>query len=296
MRKKPGRPKKQELQENEKQYIGIVNNSINNSNSLIEMELACPMNFKKIINVYKLYDTRDIKFEFKKTEMILSGSNTYDDAILIVKFNCHKIKRYFCKNSITIHIGTDLLDKVMKNIDKNILLLSMQIDDHTKDSIVTIVLKNHKIKKEIKYNLNITPTAKLIKSHNNNIFRDNIFSFCLPFDQIKKILNESLLPQKIMITIDKIKKIILFRSTSEVSGELETLIKYNYEYYNANIKNINAESCTNTIKVSTLKPFSSLKFHNYNVQFIGNDKTIVLHLDDKDKKFIIDLYISLPTN
>lgn len=186
-----GRPKMIKPPPQPVQRNGIVTEP-NVSAHVLELVYDEPMNIKKIFNLFKLVDMRDIRMEFKLSGVRISGSGHLKHNFIELAIDSNKMTQYYCKHNIIMIIDQRNLEKIVQKIDKsyNSIYFIAKQDSFMKE--LNIVL--HDQKQGIKeYH-----TISLLESSNNSddnvvssiIYSDYPLSFTLPSKYFKKVISD----------------------------------------------------------------------------------------------------------
>ncbi len=185
-----GRPKMVKPSPQPVQRNGIVAEPIVSAH-VLELVYDEPMNIKKIFNLFKLVDMRDIRIEFKLSGVRISGSGHLKHNFIELTIDSNKMTQYYCKHNIIMIIDQRNLEKIVQKIDKsyNSIYFIAKQDSFMKE--LNIVL--HDQKQGIKeYH-----TISLLESSNNSdddivssvVYEDYPLSFTLPSKYFKKIIS-----------------------------------------------------------------------------------------------------------
>ncbi len=171
---------------------GIVSEPQFKSN-VLELEYDEPMNIKKIFNLFKLVDMRDIRMEFKMSGVRISGTGHLKHNFIELNIDSNKMTQYYCKHNIITIIDQRNLEKIVQKIDKsyNAIYFVAKQDSYLKE--IYIVLEDEKMggSKE-------SHTISLLEASSNA--HDNVIaslayptyplSFTLPSKYFKKIVSD----------------------------------------------------------------------------------------------------------
>ena len=191
-KKRPvGRPKMAKNEKKTTHRKGIVFEPQINDH-VIELVYDTPTNFKRIFTLFKLMDTRDIRFEFRLKDVKISGVGHLQQNYIELVIDGSKLTQYYCKHNITINLDQKNIEKIIQKIDKSY------------DSIY-IIAKEDSYKKNINIILNddkqgIREYHKISLIEDMNNIDDDIISklryenyplsFTLPSKYFKKVIND----------------------------------------------------------------------------------------------------------
>jgi len=179
------KPPPQPIQRN-----GIVTEP-NVSAHVLELVYDEPMNIKKIFNLFKLVDMRDIRMEFKLSGVRISGSGHLKHNLIELAIDSNKMTQYYCKHNIIMIIDQRNLEKIVQKIDRSyssIYFIAKQ-DSFMRELNIVLYDQKQSIKE---YH-----TISLLESSNNlddnivsSIAYDNYpLSFTLPSKYFKKVIS-----------------------------------------------------------------------------------------------------------
>jgi hypothetical protein len=191
-KKRPvGRPKMAKNEKKTTHRKGIVYEPQINDH-VIELVYDTPTNFKRIFTLFKLMDTRDIRFEFRLKDVKITGVGHLQQNYIELVIDGSKLTQYYCKHNITINLDQKNIEKIIQKIDKSY------------DSIY-IIAKEDSYKKNINIILNddkqgIREYHKISLIEDMNNIEDDIISklkyedyplsFTLPSKYFKKVIND----------------------------------------------------------------------------------------------------------
>lgn len=185
-----GRPKMIKPPPQPIQRNGIVAEP-NVSAHVLELVYDEPMNIKKIFNLFKLVDMRDIRMEFKLSGVRISGSGHLKHNLIELAIDSNKMTQYYCKHNIIMIIDQRNLEKIVQKIDRSyssIYFIAKQ-DSFMRELNIVLYDQKQSIKE---YH-----TISLLESSNNlddnivsSIAYDNYpLSFTLPSKYFKKVVS-----------------------------------------------------------------------------------------------------------
>lgn len=186
-----GRPKMIKPPPQPIQRNGIITEPVISSH-VLELEYDEPMNIKKIFNLFKLVDMRDIRMEFKLSGVRISGSGHLKQNFIELDVDSNKMTQYYNRHNLIMIIDQRNLEKIVQKIDKSyssIYFIAKQ-DSYMKE--LHIILHDRKLDSK-EYH-----TISLLESSSNP--DDNIvssigyeqypLSFTLPSKYFKKIVSD----------------------------------------------------------------------------------------------------------
>lgn len=159
---------------------------------VLELSYDEPMNIKKIFNLFKLVDMRDIRMEFKLSGVRISGSGHLKHNFIELAIDSSKMTQYYCKHNIIMIIDQRNLEKIVQKIDKsyNSIYFIAKQDSYMKE--LNIVL--HDQKQGIKEYHTISLLESSSSSDDNVVsslaYNNYPLSFTLPSKYFKKIVSD----------------------------------------------------------------------------------------------------------
>jgi hypothetical protein len=187
-KRQPGRPRKTPIRQPQKK-MGIVTNPAD-ERSIIEFLYDNPERFKKIFSYFKSHAVNKIFITFKPDTIYFWCEDNAQKNNIRVSINCKLVNHYYCKESLSIGISCDHLEKIMATIDKtynSILLLS---HNNTSHNYIQIILKDDSNTDEVY-------KVELIEEYNtfqqmNHMFDDNasyMMQCIFPSKKFKSMIN-----------------------------------------------------------------------------------------------------------
>lgn len=175
------------------------------SDNLVEMSYDNVSVFKKIFNLLKNMNVKEINFYFTDTGVLLFGVDHLEKNIIHIKVNSNKLNHYFCERPVTITLDTKNLDKITQKIDKNYELMSFILKKDSYRNNLIIILNNKEM------SIDESHIIRLIESdHNYDTFMNkssNYNSYPLKFElnckYFKKLINDMYVFSEVF-TIEKV--------------------------------------------------------------------------------------------
>lgn len=112
-----GRPRKQRPVAESVVRNGIVD-SPSSESSCLELHYDQAVNLKRIFNMLKSMDARDIRFDFGLSTVVIVGQGHIGHNFARITIDCKKLNSYYCAAPFTAIIDAKKLEKVMSKIDK----------------------------------------------------------------------------------------------------------------------------------------------------------------------------------
>lgn len=186
-----GRPKMIKPPPQPIQRNGIISEPVV-STHVLELVYDEPMNIKKIFNLFKLVDMRDIRIEFKLSGVRISGSGHLKHNFIELDIDSNKMTQYFCKHNIIMIIDQRNLEKIVQKIDKsyNSIYFIAKQDSYMKE--LNIVLQDQK--QGIKEYHTISLLESSANTDDNVVsslaYEEYPLSFTLPSKYFKKVISD----------------------------------------------------------------------------------------------------------
>ena len=158
----------------------------------LELVYDTPINLKKIFNLFKLMDTRDVKMEFRLSGVRISGAGHLKHNFIDLHIDSAKLTQYFCKHNLVMVIDQKNLEKAIQKIDKsyNSIHFIAKQDSYMKELFIVL---NDELQGVKEYH-----TISLLES--SNVIDDNLvaslpyrqypLSFTLPRKYFKKVIGD----------------------------------------------------------------------------------------------------------
>lgn len=186
-----GRPKMVKPAPQPVQRNGIIAQP-NVSSHVLELVYDEPVNIKKIFNLFKLVEMRDIRMEFKMSGVRISGCGHLKHNFIDLYIDSNKMTQYYCRHNIIMVIDQRNLEKIVQKIDKSyhtIQFIARQ-DNYMKE--LNIVLQDQK--QGIKEFHSIRLLESSSASDNDVItgldYIHYPLSFTLPSKYFKKVISD----------------------------------------------------------------------------------------------------------
>ncbi len=192
IKKRPvGRPRMSKNENKTIQRQGIVQDP-EVSDHVIEFVYDTPINFKRIFNLFKLMDTKDIKIEFKPNSVKISGVGHLQQNFIDLNIDGNKLTQYYCKHNITINLDQKNIEKIIQKIDKSYDSIYIIAKEDSYNKNISIVLNDNK--QGIREYHTIYLINDIANIDDNIISKLNYnqypLSFTLPSRYFKKVIND----------------------------------------------------------------------------------------------------------
>lgn len=162
------------------------------SDNVIEMSYDNVSVFKKVFNLLKNMNVKEINFNFTGNNVLLFGVDHLEKNVIHIRVNSNKLNHYFCERPVTITLDTKNLDKITQKIDKNYDLISFILKKDSYRNSLTIILNNKEM------SIDESHIIRLIESeHNYEVFMNKScdysiypIKFELNGKYFKKLIND----------------------------------------------------------------------------------------------------------
>ncbi len=273
---------------------GIVYEASSSAN-LVEMSYDNVSVFKKVFNLLKNMNVKEINFNFTGTGVLLFGVDHLEKNIIHIKVNSNKLNHYFCEKPVTITLDTKNLDKITQKIDKNYELMSFILNKDSYRNSLTIILNNKEM------SIDESHIIRLIESeHNYETFMNkssNYMTYPLKFElnskYFKKLINDMYVFSEVF-TIEKVNNSPL----SFVYKNLNNTIRgYNICKDDKKIKletNLNEDDIFSvSVQIDYVKSLSNSLLADIVKVYADVDNDLVFNLSIDDGVFDITSYIAI---
>lgn len=198
--------------------LGILNSPSNDEN-LVELSYDNVSIFKKIFNLLKTMNVKEINMQFTSNYTKIFGIDHLEKNLINIKIDSNKLNHYFCENNINITLDPKNLDKITQKIDKHYSLFSIILKKKTFRNNLIIIL-NNKI-------------LSIDESHIINLIENNID----PNSFYDRSLDYNTYPLKFELTGKYFKKLINDVSTFSEIFTVEKIDKHPLQFIYKNINN-----------------------------------------------------------
>jgi hypothetical protein len=159
VKKKPGRPKKVNINPNIK-IEGICKTGFI-ERSVMELIYYNPAPLKKVMSFFKSMNVRDLTFKFLKTKTIIITTDHLNKSDIIVEIDGNKMLRYYCKEEFSITIDPENMKKVFHLVDKEcekLIFYSLEDSKFSKFNVMIDCLQE--LGTESEHSINLVNTAE----------------------------------------------------------------------------------------------------------------------------------------
>lgn len=198
--------------------LGILNSPSNDEN-LVELSYDNVSIFKKIFNLLKTMNVKEINMQFTNNYTKIFGIDHLEKNLINIKIDSNKLNHYFCENNINITLDPKNLDKITQKIDKHYSLFSIILKKKTFRNNLIIIL-NNKI-------------LSIDESHIINLIENNVD----PNSFYDRSLDYNTYPLKFELTGKYFKKLINDVSTFSEIFTVEKIDKHPLQFIYKNINN-----------------------------------------------------------
>jgi len=198
--------------------LGILNSPSNEEN-LVELSYDNVSIFKKIFNLLKTMNVKEINMQFTSNYTKIFGIDHLEKNLINIKIDSNKLNHYFCESNINITLDPKNLDKITQKIDKHYSLFSIILKKKTHRNNLIIIL-NNKI-------------LSIDESHIINLIENNLD----PNSFYDRSLDFNTYPLKFELTGKYFKKLINDVSTFSEIFTVEKIDKHPLQFIYKNINN-----------------------------------------------------------
>lgn len=286
---KRGRPRK--IIENNILKRGIIEEPTL-GNAIMELQYNIPIIFKKIFSLFEQIKIHDLKLEFKNKFILIKTIDSTERNIILLTINCEDMVSYYCKFDFEISIDSNVLQTLLKKIDKCYTDIVFYSTEENYNVELNIILFRSDFNVKEKHVIKITD-----KDH----FEENISSI----GNIKFSNNYASYPIQFELNSKFFKKLIT--DISSISGEFIIEKKYNapltVKYKNTqskivcknifkNAKDIKLVSNQEvgdiygaTLFTTQIKPISSILLSDNIKVYLKQDNNVVFKIDVENSTF-----------
>ena len=216
--------------------LGILNSPSNDEN-LVELSYDNVSIFKKIFNLLKTMNVKEINMQFTTNYTKIFGIDHLEKNLINIKIDSNKLNHYFCENNISITLDPKNLDKITQKIDKHYSLFSIILKKKTYRNNLIIILNNKILSIDESHIINLIET---------NIDSNSFYDRSLDFHTY---------PLKFELTGKYFKKLINDVSTFSEIFTIEKIdkspLQFIYKNINNTIKGYNICNSPDKIKLQT---------------------------------------------
>lgn len=291
-KKRPGRPcliQKKEIIERK----GIVNTPTFNSN-LMELVYDGPLVFKKIFNLFKLMDVKEIKMSFMQDHVDIITTDHLQKNVNHLQIDCSKLIHYYCSYPITITLNAKNIEKVIQKLDKTYHTITIISKEASYRNEILVIFRNSEIDMDEYHTINLIETEQSEQISCNQYNYENYpIQFQLSSKLFKKIITD-VSSFSNTFTIEKIKGIALQFSCMTP----EKTIKVKHIYKNEDKIKLKSTIHDDDIfsvstKIDYIKALSnSLIGDNINF-YVDKEDDIVFKLIIDNGTFILTIYTKI---
>lgn len=292
LRRRPGRPtilQKKEIIERK----GIVDAPTFNTN-IMELVYDGPQVFKKIFNLFKLMDVKEIKMSFMPDHVDIITTDHLQKNVNQLTINCTKLIHYYCAYPITITLNAKNIEKVIQKLDKTYHTITIISKEVSYRNEILIIFRNSEIDMDEYHTINLIETeqSEPITCNMNN-YELYPIQFQLSSKLFKKIITD-ISSFSNTFTIEKIKGIALQFSCMTP----EKTIKVKHIYKNESKIKLKSTIADDDIfsvstKIDYIKALSnSLIGDNINF-YVDKEEDIVFKLIIDNGTFVLTIYTKI---
>lgn len=291
-RNTPGRPR---LDKNKKSLTkeGVVSETII-KNSIMELTHDNPYAFKKIFTLFDLLNIKDIRIEFRERHVYIKTCDYLEKNNILLKIDCSKVVRYYCKHSFDIHLDPKNIQNVIKKLDKQYTTISFISYESSFTNDIILLFYRDDIKMHEKHTITLIDNNCIDNKRNDMkydlSYKNYLIDFTLNSKIFKKIINDI----NIFSDVLTIHKTFNSKLTIEYSSSDNTIKSKNLFENDDNIK-LRSNLIENQIfsvstKIEYIKPISSALISDNIVTYLDPNKNIVFNIQIDNSVFDLLIY------
>jgi hypothetical protein len=171
--------------------LGILNVPSNDDN-LVELSYDNVSIFKKIFNLLKTMNVKEINIQFNTNYTKIYGIDHLEKNLINIKIDSNKLNHYYCESPINITLDPKNLDKITQKIDKHYSLFSIILKKKTYRNNIIIILNNKILSIDESHIINLIETNVDYNSFDSNKLDYNLYGvkFELTGKYFKKLIND----------------------------------------------------------------------------------------------------------
>lgn len=171
--------------------LGILNNPSNEDN-LVELSYDNVSIFKKIFNLLKTMNVKEINIQFNNNYTKIFGIDHLEKNLINIKIDSNKLNHYYCEHPINITLDPKNLDKITQKIDKHYSLFSIILKKKSYRNNIIIILNNKILSIDESHIINLIETNVDYETFNDKSVDYNLYplKFELTGKYFKKLIND----------------------------------------------------------------------------------------------------------
>jgi len=171
--------------------LGILNNPSNEDN-LVELSYDNVSIFKKIFNLLKTMNVKEINIQFNNNYTKIFGIDHLEKNLINIKIDSNKLNHYYCEHPINITLDPKNLDKITQKIDKHYSLFSIILKKKSYRNNIIIILNNKILSIDESHIINLIETNVDYDTFNDKSVDYNLYplKFELTGKYFKKLIND----------------------------------------------------------------------------------------------------------
>lgn len=188
---KRGRPRK--IVENNILKRGIIDTPTL-GNAVMELQYNIPIIFKKIFSLFEQIKIHDLKLEFKDKFILIKTIDSTEKNIILLTINCEDMVSYYCKFDFEINIDSNILQTLLKKIDKCYTDIVFYSTEENYNNELNIILFRSDFNVKEKHVIKLIDINSMEESINNIKFSNNYGTYPIQFELnskfFKKLIND----------------------------------------------------------------------------------------------------------
>lgn len=280
--KKPGRPRKKIINEEETTIKGVIN-APNNDKHNMELIYNDPRLFKKMFSMFKGYYVDDVYVYFKTNNVYIIAKDHTKKTIINIIMDCNKLTEYYCKFPFEICIKREYFEKIFSTIEKSHSKIVLFSSESNYQSTLEINLLNEDVSIHDNYIIDLSLPDKHVEKELVEICEVDkssyIINFSIKSKSFKKFINDTSANSKIMC-IEKLgsNNLTFKMCFSNRINFTRTVI--NDRFYSIESKIKESEYFNINLELDYIKPFSNMN--------ISDDVKIYI---DKNKRAVFECIV-----
>ena len=288
IKKRPGRPRKT-VENIQVEIKGVVDTSANPIDYL-ELVYCNPRMFKKLHTLCKNYEAREIEMIFSKREVVMKAVDHTKKTTIYIRIDGDRLNWYYCKDTITICVKRESLDKIFATLDKNHYKITFMLRENYRSTLY-VIIKDSDYDSDDNYEVEVVHKQQdpVVTVDDDTNYPIRFVMGCKYFK--KKISDIGKLSSN--LTIQKV-----WNEPLNLTFPSAKLINYNGIYGNPEkiklVANIEPEDIFNiSIAIANIKPFSNSNIGDEVAIAADKQKKLSLttNLDKKDNGWAVQVKI-----
>ncbi|MCK9607566.1 MAG: hypothetical protein M0R33_14085 [Methylomonas sp.] len=136
-KKRPGRPRKKPsfLQPTS----GGILQAPQDARNSVEFTYQHPAEIKRIVNLFKAYNTINLELEFAKNQFTISGKDYTNRVTIIAAVNCRYVSSYYCAEPCCVSVKRDKFEIALAPLEKSHSQITICINRHGNTTLCIVL-------------------------------------------------------------------------------------------------------------------------------------------------------------